>query len=43
MRQFRADVNDDLYEEIQVSMAHLEAKTNAELLRMLLDEVEYGP
>lgn len=41
MRQFRADVNDGLYKGIQVSMAHLEAETNAELLQILLDEVEY--
>lgn len=41
MHQFRADVDDSLYKEIQVSMAQLEAETNAELLQMLLDKVEY--
>lgn len=41
MRQFRADVEDDLYREIQLAKAHMEADTNAELLRMLLSEVDY--
>jgi hypothetical protein len=41
MRQFRAEIDDSLYKEIQLSMAHLEAETNAELLRLLLEEAEY--
>ena len=41
MRQFRADVDDSLYKEIQVNMVHLEAETNAGLLQLLLDGVEY--
>jgi hypothetical protein len=43
MRQFRADVEDDIYKQIQLAKAHLDAETNAELLQMLLDEVEYEP
>lgn len=41
MRQFHAEVDDSLYEDMQVATAHLEAETNAELLQRLIDEVEY--
>lgn len=41
MRQFRADVDDDLFKELQLAKAHLEADTNAELLQILIDEVDY--
>ena len=43
MRQFRADVDDDLYKQIQLAKVHLEADTNAKLLQVLLDEVDYEP
>ena len=43
MRQFRADVDDDLFREIQIAKATLGAETNAELLQVFLDEVEYEP
>ena len=41
VRQFRAEVDDGLYKDIQVATAHVEAETNAELLQRLIDEVEY--
>ncbi len=41
MRQFRAEVDDSLYKDIQVATVHLEAETNAELLQICIDEVEY--
>ena len=43
MRQFRADVDDDLFKQIQIAKAQLEAETNAELLQVLLEEVDYEP
>jgi len=43
MRQFRADVDDDVFKQIQLAKAHLDAETNAELLEVFLEEVEYGP
>ena len=41
MRQFCAEVDDSLYKDIQVATAQLETETNAELLQILIDEVEY--
>lgn len=40
MRQFRADVSDERYKQIQIVKARLGAETNAELLGMFLDEME---
>lgn len=43
MRQFRANVDDDLYHRIQLTKAKLEAETNTELIEKLLNEVEAKP
>lgn len=40
MKQFRADVDDDLYRRIRVTKAELEAETNAELLDRLIEEAD---